>query len=168
MPEYNYRAIDDHGKPKKGTLVADTEIHLEEILNGDGYYLLEASEIQAIVRSEIHKPEIVDSQEEEERGWQQGTKPPPGVRELHLHQHVYSEAKQKEKKELTFGQKLAGEKICPNCERIVRPIMRVGWFWVIVLSIITFPVFLIFYAIYYTFFKRKECPICAHRFFLLK
>jgi hypothetical protein len=168
MPEYRYKAIDDNGKPHKGTMAADSETHLEEILNKGGYYLLEAAEVQAIVKSTAHKPDIVDPKEEGRWQWGKKQGVPPGVTELHLHQHVYYESESKKKKELTFWQKLTGEKICPNCERIVRPIMRIGWFWVIVLSIITFPIFLIFYAVYYTFFKRKECPICAHRFFLLE
>ena len=168
MPEFRYRAINDNGDPHRGTMAADSETHLEEILNKGGFYLLEATEIQAIVKSAAHKPDIVDPAEEGQWQWGKGRGVPPGVTELHLHQHVHPESGSKKDKGLTSRQKWAGEKVCPNCERAVRPVKRVGWFWVIVLGIITFPIFLIFYAVYYAFFKQKECPICAHRFTLFK
>lgn len=91
MPEYRYKAIDDNGKPHKGTMAADNETHLETLLNKDGFYLLEAAEIQAIVQSPAHEPDIVDP---EEGNWQQGPrmKPPPGGGELHLHKHEHAYA----------------------------------------------------------------------------
>ena len=90
MPEYRYRAINDNGEPHKGTMAADSEAHLETILNKGGYYLLEAAEVQAIVKSTAHKPDIVDPEEE---NWQQGSRmKPPGGGELHLHKHEHAYA----------------------------------------------------------------------------
>lgn len=79
MPEYRYKAIDDNGKPHKGTMAADSETHLEEILNKGGYYLLEATAKHSLRRS---APKV-----ETATGGQYGP-PPDGV---HLHQHLHQD-----------------------------------------------------------------------------
>lgn len=164
MPVYKYLAIDDDSGRVEATLEAENEKALEEILAKRGYYLIEAKKIKGKVKTKTHKPNSI-SPDQEYGNWQYGheTTVPPEVKELHLHQHVYPEEGKQENK-LTSQQKDAGEKFCPNCNRVVHPLKRVGWFWFIFLGILFFPVYLIVYAIYYAFFKPSVCPICFHRF----
>ena len=52
-------------------------------------------------------------------------------------------------------------KYCPYCNRMVKPTKKVAWLPFIVLCLITGFIWAFIYAVYYAFFKSKQCPICG-------
>ncbi|MEO6908782.1 MAG: hypothetical protein ABI210_12925 [Abditibacteriaceae bacterium] len=53
---------------------------------------------------------------------------------------------------------------CQHCQRNVKgtkPIGGLAWLAIIVLSGVTFGVFLVFFLLWYFFIKKPECPICG-------
>lgn len=52
---------------------------------------------------------------------------------------------------------------CVYCKRMVggvKPLSVLTWLLIIVLSGVTFGLFLVYFIPYFIFFKKRRCPIC--------
>ena len=57
-------------------------------------------------------------------------------------------------------------KYCNYCQRMIKPEKKVNYFILLFLTFFTGGSWLLFYAIYYFFFKTPVCPICGGDSFL--